>query len=187
MPAAIRDPSYDARPIRCPFAWDHDSGYFAKLQKAFRHACWVEAKWGELQTGIDADAFLDACLFVVQALKPLKPSQLLLNSTTDVEEVGEAVLDALRKTVDLRRRATCEECIEVVADFEVVLATNSTSLDIGDALAERCEERFFHHPAKADQCRRSIVIGVPLLIDFTLANFPPLIACEELKFCPRPK
>jgi hypothetical protein len=153
--------------------------YFAKLQGAFRRACSELAESGGLRTNIDADAFLDACLFVVEALKllPIPP----LNAT--LEETEEAFLEAVwKKTPDLRGSSTCDECILAALDLEVNLAANNTIEDIRDALVVGCGERF-SDSAEAAQCGR-FVAAVPRLVDFFFANFPPLIACRELNFCP---
>ena len=158
-------------------------GYFAKLQAFFRHGCWEQSKM-EPGPSVPREDFLDACLFVVRVLKPLTPTQVLTN--TDLDEVREAFLEALEKeTPGLRRHSTCDECVQAVADLEAILATNSTATDTEAALAEGCDDRFFHHPAKAAECRE-LVGRTPFLIDFFLAELPPVTACEELKFCKVP-
>jgi hypothetical protein len=159
-------------------------GYFTKLQGAFRHACWERAKSDDLLSG-EPRLFLDACLFIVRALKPLTPIQVL-NITTAEDELREAFLDAFAKdTPGLRRRSTCDECVEAVSDLEAFLATNGTSLDIEAALSEGCDDRFFYHLQKAAECRR-LIGRLPQLIDFALADLPPVTVCQELKFCPAP-
>jgi hypothetical protein len=162
---------------------DSQPGYFAKLQGVFRYACWERAKSDDLLTD-EPRAFLGACLFFVRVLKPLTPAQVLTN--TELDEVREAFLDAFAKeTPGLGRRSTCDECVQAVSDLEAFLATNGTARDIEAALSEGCDDRFFHHPKKAAECRK-LIGQVPLLIDFALAELPPEIACEELKFCPVP-
>jgi hypothetical protein len=165
------------------------SRYFAKLQLAFVGACLKAAARGDVTIPDNASpsvelvarlAFLQACSFVVTALKPLTPAEL-----ADLDEAArEAALDAFRKTVLFRKNMTCDACVMAVADFEVLLATNSTPVDTLDALGMGCDKRF-SNSTQADQCR-DFIGPLPTLIDFILANLPPVTACQELDFCPLP-
>jgi hypothetical protein len=131
--------------------------FFAMVKDAFQRACSEQATDPE------------ACLFVVRALPIL--AQLL---------------DAFKETLGLQAGMTCDECVQVVQDFEIILAANGTVQDIADALAVGCGERF-RDPARADECRQRVdALTISAPIDVFLGNFPPLTACRALKFCPLP-
>jgi hypothetical protein len=165
-----------------------NAGYFAQLGEDFRRGCWEEAFSRDPKSFIPPEPFLAACLFIVRTLIPLEPDQLprldQVLTNRDAEDIEEAALEAFRKeTPGLKRRSSCDECVQAVSDLEADLATNGTARDITDALENGCDERFFRHFAKARQCRSS-VSPIPVLIDFVLANLPPVTVCRELKFCP---
>jgi hypothetical protein len=145
--------------------------YFSVLQGPFLRGC---AEQAGLRSGEQAKAFMEACRFVVHALRGLTPFNIT------AEEFQDALVDEILS----RTPGNCDKCIQVIGDLEAALATNQTAQNIDDALVAGCERRF-SDPAEADQCRQ--IVGdllTPQTIDFVLANFPPLTACRAANSCP---
>jgi hypothetical protein len=154
--------------------------YFATVHGAFKRACSEHAL---LQTGIEAEAFSEACVFMARVLKNLSPT-----SVPTEEQITQAALDAFRVPRD------CAECVEVIGDLELALVAQagppphiSTVQEIiEEALAAGCDQRF-SDPAKATQCRDFVAAANVLsLVDLILEQLPPVTACRELKVCPLP-
>jgi hypothetical protein len=167
--------------------------YFARLQGAVTRGCLELALLPNVapDDGSTPSAtvfFFDACTLFVHALKDVTPSLTPSNST--LEEFEDAFLGEMAgfivrwaARVDAQENA-CDECVQVVQDVEIFLAANGTAASLEDALLAGCEERF-SNPTEADQCRQIVeAVGVPVLVDFILGNFPPLTLCRELNFCP---
>jgi len=79
----------------------------------------------------------------------------------------------------------CDNCVQVVTGIEAFLATNGTANSLSDTLSSACDGRF-DDPAITAECIGQIEDLMPPLIDWMLANLPPVTACQNaaLRACP---
>src|SRR5262245_48511705 len=134
---------------------------YTNLQGAFRKVC------NNLGRDPSAEPLVDACLFVVEVLKPLDPP-----IDTSLAETQEAILNAfLKATPGLQRNSSCEVCELAVDRLELILGMEDTPLFITRALGVACVEKV-SDPAAFEQCRELVepVLG---LIEVILNEFPP--------------
>jgi hypothetical protein len=160
--------------------------FFATIQGALLWACSQQAAE---RSGDDAVVFLKACNYVVRALRGV--------TSTSPEDVAQALFEGLGKNPHFEvpcpegeecvtPTTRCDRCVQAVQNLEIVLAANNTVEDIQDALQAACDKRF-SDPAEASQCLQVVNdLPLPAAVDFMLGNFPPLVACQELKACPLP-
>lgn len=81
----------------------------------------------------------------------------------------------------------CEACVTAVSEVESYLATNGTAQLLADTLETACDGRFAD-PNVTAECKFQINGAVPPIIDWILANYPPVTACESdaLRACLAP-
>lgn len=149
--------------------------YFSQLKGALGRGCLQHAT--ENVGSGQQEIFRAACSFVASTMQELTPDAA-------APEKREALLGAFAaETPGLGTPTSCMQCVQTVQDFESYLATNGTAAGIEDALALGCQKKFTS--TLLTECLQNLAdMSTPQLIDFALANLPPVTACTEMQMCP---
>lgn len=89
----------------------------------------------------------------------------------------------LKNLFGLKKNSTCNACIASVQDFEVLLATNGSTQNIQNSLLQACAYQYTD-PTALGQCSAYVQDNTANLIDVLLSQYPPLVACQNLGYCP---
>lgn len=128
--------------------------------------------------------YRDACRYIANVIVPARP---ILAELQNGDPIPPAKQEAFLRIALARMgrvvgpEKTCDGCVQKVQNFESLLATNGTSLNIVDLMDDACTARFRNDPTRAAQCAGEVAATVPQLIDLLLANLPPLTACSSGK------
>lgn len=161
--------------------------YFQQLKGALGRACLQHTT--ENVDDDFRDIFRAACSFTSVTLQELPPGEGDLEDRVGLREAllaGFAEAPGLGTAPSPPTVDSCDECLAAIQPFESFLATNGTADGIRDAVEAACRKKFTETP-QIDQCLETVAeTPIPQLIDFVLANYPPLTVCEGLQFCPAP-
>ncbi|MCW5890273.1 MAG: hypothetical protein KIT14_06945 [bacterium] len=72
----------------------------------------------------------------------------------------------------------CDACVHAVSNVEAYVATNGSVHMFSDTLQTACDGRF-GDPVVTAECKGQIDDAIAPIIDWFLANYPPVIACQS--------
>lgn len=152
------------------------STYFAQLKGAFGRSC-LQYAAQNIPEG-ERSIFGAACAFMASTLAELQPGD------GDAEMTTALVKALAEETPGVSPLVSCEVCIQSISDFEAYLAVNGTVRRIDEALQAGCRKKYTKQP-QLNECLQKVAgANTPALVDFALANVPPVTACEQMHLCP---